>query len=37
MGGYLQGVVPQTFPDQILTLRSNGTPLGMLIRCLPVV
>jgi hypothetical protein len=34
MGGYLQGVIPQDFPERMLRLKSSDTPLGMLIRSL---
>ena len=35
MGGYLQGVVPQQFPDRLHQVQGGGT-LIMLIRSLPV-
>lgn len=36
MGGYLQGVVPQQFPEQVHTFASGGS-LQMLVRSLPVI
>ena len=35
MGGYMQGVVPQQFPEQVHTLTSRGS-LQMLVRSVPV-
>jgi hypothetical protein len=36
IGGYLQGVVPQSFPDQIFTPKDGGAKFGMLIRSLKI-
>ena len=35
MGGYMQGVVPQQFPERVHNLASGGS-LQMLVRCLRV-